>query len=150
MSSFRRVVTGVSPAGRSSVVSDGPAPTSWCTELWVTSGEQPMGFDPIDIKPTLLPPSKGTRWRIVDLPLDSVVRQSLTTSATEGVGEDGWHVTNTVDYVLILEGDVTLELDDGNVELHAGDCVVQRATNHAWRNHGSRPVRMFAVMINLD
>jgi mannose-6-phosphate isomerase-like protein (cupin superfamily) len=152
MSSFRRVVTGINQAGRSGVVSDGPASTSWCTELWATSADQPLGFDPAEIKPTLLPPSKGTRWRVVDLPLDSVVRQSLTTSpsATEGVGEDGWHTTNTVDYVFIMEGDVTLELDDGKVELHAGDCVVQRATNHAWRNRGARPVRMFAVMINLD
>jgi quercetin dioxygenase-like cupin family protein len=150
MSSLRRVVTGINPAGRSSIVSDGPAPISWCTELWVTSDDRPLGFEPAEIKPTLLPPSKGTRWRVVDLPPDSAVRQSLQTSATEGVGEDGWHTTKTVDYVLILDGDVTLELDQGKVELHPGDCVVQRATNHAWRNHGTRPVRLFAVMISLD
>jgi mannose-6-phosphate isomerase-like protein (cupin superfamily) len=150
MSDFRRVVTGNNGTGRSGIVSDGPASKSWCTELWATSGEKPLGFDPSEIKPTLLPPPKGTRWRVVDLPLDSVVRQSLTAPVTEGVDKDGWHTTNTVDYVFILEGDVTLELDDGKVELHAGDCVVQRATNHAWRNHGPRPVKMFAVMIGLD
>ena len=150
MSNIRRVVTGINQAGRSGIVSDGPAPTSWCTELWATSDEKPMGFEPTEIKPTLMPPSKGTRWRIVDIPADSAVRQSTIAPRLEGVREDGWHTTNTVDYVLILEGDVTLEVDDGKVELHAGDCVVQRATNHRWRNNGSRPVRMLAVMINLD
>jgi uncharacterized cupin superfamily protein len=51
---------------------------------------------------------------------------------------------------MILEGEVTLELDDGKVELHPSDCIVQRATNHRWRNHGTRPARMVAVMVNLD
>jgi len=150
MSNLRRVVTGVNPAGRSGIVSDGPALTSWCTELWATSDDRPLGFEPTEIKPTLLPPSKGTRWRVVDLPPDSVVRQAAQAPAVEGVRKDGWHTTNTVDYVLIIEGDVTLELDEGKVELHQGDCVVQRATNHAWRNHGTRLARLFAVMISLD
>jgi quercetin dioxygenase-like cupin family protein len=97
-----------------------------------------------------MPPSQGTRWRVVDIPPEAAVRQSARTAAVEGVSEDGWHTTNTVDYVLILEGDITLELDEGKVELHAGDCVVQRATNHRWRNHGTRPARMVAVMISLE
>jgi quercetin dioxygenase-like cupin family protein len=97
-----------------------------------------------------MPPSQGTRWRVVDIPPQAAVRQSARTAAVEGVSEDGWHTTNTVDYVLILEGDIALELDDGKVELHAGDCVVQRATNHRWRNHGTGPARMVAVMISLE
>ncbi|HKD67279.1 MAG TPA: cupin domain-containing protein [Candidatus Binataceae bacterium] len=148
MSTSRRVVTAIK-AGRSVIQSDGPAPTSWCTELWATSGDQPQGFDPPEIKPTLMPPSKGTRWRVVDIPPDSAVRR-IAGAAVEGVDEEGWHTTNTVDYVLILDGDITLEVDDGKVELHAGDCVVQRATNHRWRNYGTRPARMVAVMISLE
>jgi quercetin dioxygenase-like cupin family protein len=150
MSTVRRIVTGVNQAGRSDLVSDGPAPTSWCTELWATSGEKPQGFDPSEVKSTLMPPPKGTRWRVVDLPPESAMRQTLATSAVEGVDKEGWHTTNTVDYVFILDGDITLELDDAKVELHPCDCVVQRATNHRWRNHGTRPARMLAVMINLD
>jgi len=50
----------------------------------------------------------------------------------------------------ILDGDVTLELDDEKVLLHPGDCVVQRNTNHAWRNHGTAPIRLLAVMVALD
>jgi mannose-6-phosphate isomerase-like protein (cupin superfamily) len=132
------------------ILSDGPAPASWCTEVWATSADKPQGFDPPEIKPTLMPPSKGTRWRIVDLPPDSSVRRAAPASAVEGVDEEGWHTTNTVDYVYILEGDITLEVDDGRVDLHPGDCVVQRATNHRWRNHGTSPARMVAVMINLE
>jgi len=150
MSNVRRVVTGVTPQGRSAIVSDGPAPTSWCTEVWATSGEKPQGFDPPEIKPALMPPVGGTRWRVVDLPPDATIRRTLATSAVEGVSADGWHTTNTVDYVFVLEGDITLEVDDGKAELHPGDCVVQRATNHRWRNHGTRPARMVAVMINLE
>ncbi len=150
MNTSRRIVTGVNQAGRSKVVTDGPAPTSWCTELWATSADKPLGLDPAEIRPTLMPPAKGTRWRMVDIPPDSTVRQSVRASAVEGVSEDGWHTTNTVDYVFILDGDITLELDDAKVELHPGDCVVQRATNHRWRNHGTRPARMVAVMISLE
>jgi mannose-6-phosphate isomerase-like protein (cupin superfamily) len=148
--SVRRIVTGVNKSGRSVVVSDGPAPTSWCTEVWATSADKPQGFDPAEIQSTLMPPPKGTRWRVVDLPPDPTVGRSTPNTVVEGVREDGWHTTNTVDYVMILEGDVTLELDDGKVELHPGDCIVQRATNHRWRNHGTRPARMVAVMVNLD
>ena len=46
-------------------------------------------------------------------------------------------------------GDITLELDDGSVLLHPGDCVVQRETNHSWRNDNDFPVRLVAVMVSL-
>jgi quercetin dioxygenase-like cupin family protein len=150
MTNFRRVVTAVNNAGKSVIASDGPAPLSWCTEVWATSADKPLGFDPPEIKPTLMPPSKGTRWRMVELAPDSTARRAAAASVVEGVDEHGWHTTNTVDYVFILDGDITLELDDGKVELHAGDCVVQRATNHRWRNHGSHPARMLAVMVSLE
>jgi mannose-6-phosphate isomerase-like protein (cupin superfamily) len=49
---------------------------------------------------------------------------------------------------MVLEGDITLELDTGEVDLHPGDCVVQRGTRHAWRNRADQPVRMVAVMLS--
>ena len=61
----------------------------------------------------------------------------------------GFHRTDTLDYVMILEGAVTLELDRGSVVLGPGDCVVQRATRHAWRNQSGRPVKLAVVMISL-
>ena len=96
-----------------------------------------------------LPPG-GSVFRIVSLPPDAVMRAALAASSVPGMHTDGFHRTDTVDYVFILDGDVTLELDDESVVLHPGDCVVQRNTNHAWRNHGDGPIRLLAVMVAAD
>jgi mannose-6-phosphate isomerase-like protein (cupin superfamily) len=141
--SVRRVVTGVNRSRRSVLVSDGPAPTSWCTEVWATSGDRPQGFDPAEIQSMLMPPPKGTHWRVVDPPPDSAVRRSTPNTVVDQRKTGGTRRI-PVDYLMILEGDVTLELDDGKVELHPGDCIVQHATNHRWRNRGIRPARMVA------
>ncbi len=142
---IRRIVTGHSPEGRSAVASDGPAPVSWCAELWATAAGDPLGStDDRYLTGELVPPAGGTRWRMVELPPDAERRGTVRHA---GVAEDGWHRTPTVDYVLGLDGDLVLELEEERVVLHPGDVVVQRATNHAWRNEGDRPVRMFAVMV---
>ncbi len=141
---IRRVVTQ-DVGGRSVVRSDGLA-----DDLWVTSRDEPLGDDPGDGAAVLEPPPGGTRFRLVSVPPDAVMRAALAAHAVPGVGADGFHRTHTVDYVLVLDGDITLELDDGAVVLHAGDCVVQRGTNHAWRNLGNVPVRLLAVMVALD
>jgi len=141
---IRRVVTH-DVGGRSAVRSDGPA-----DDLWVTSSDQPLGEDPSDGLAVLEPPSGGSRFRVVSVPPDEVMRAVLAAHAVPGVGADGFHRTRTIDYVLVLDGDITLELDDEAIVLHAGDCVVQRGTNHAWRNLGDSPVRLLAVMIAVD
>ena len=79
------------------------------------------------------PPAGGVRFRVASIPPNS----------------PRFHVTNTVDYLYVLDGDITLELDDGSVLLHPGDCVVQRETNHSWRNDNDFPVRLVAVMVSL-
>jgi uncharacterized cupin superfamily protein len=66
----------------------------------------------------------------------------------EGIQADGFHTTQTVDYVMVLEGEIALELDTGEVTLRPGDCVVQRGTRHAWRNRSGKPVKMMAVMLS--
>jgi uncharacterized cupin superfamily protein len=66
----------------------------------------------------------------------------------EGIQADGFHTTQTVDYVMVLEGEIALELDTGEVTLGPGDCVVQRGTRHAWRNRSGAPVKMMAVMLS--
>jgi mannose-6-phosphate isomerase-like protein (cupin superfamily) len=141
---IRRVVTEVVD-GRSRIRSDGMA-----ADLWVTSRHEPFGVDPVGGSMTLDVPSGGSRFRIVSLPPDAQMRAALASGNVPGVDADGFHRTATVDYVFILDGDVTLELDDEEVVLHPGDCVVQRNTNHAWRNHGSAPIRLLAVMVALD
>jgi mannose-6-phosphate isomerase-like protein (cupin superfamily) len=152
--SVRVVVTGVDGAGRSTFVSDEPAAGSqqW-GDLWLTDPvrgtgalAQPSG-DPLALEP----PAGGTSWRVFDIPPDEQIREALAANAASipGMEPDGFHTTDTVDYVTVIDGEVTLQLDDGEVELRTGDCVVQRNTRHAWRNRSGRPVRMMAVMVSL-
>ncbi|MDE5109666.1 MAG: cupin domain-containing protein [Trichodesmium sp. St17_bin3_1_1] len=60
------------------------------------------------------------------------------------------HKTKTIDYIILLKGDVTLLLDDDQVQLKPFDVVVQRGTNHAWVNNGKEPALFVAVLIDSD
>jgi len=130
---IRRVITG-DVDGRSRVIVDGPAhEVGAIDEIWASSPDTPLGVDPTEWDITLEPPAGGVRFRVASIPPNS----------------PRFHVTNTVDYLYVLDGDITLELDDGSVLLHPGDCVVQRETNHSWRNDNGFPVRLVAVMVSL-
>jgi mannose-6-phosphate isomerase-like protein (cupin superfamily) len=62
--------------------------------------------------------------------------------------EYGMHTTNTIDYDIILSGEIWIEVDNGaEVHLKQGDCVIQNGTRHAWRNRGSAPCVMASVMV---
>jgi len=155
----RRVVTGIDEHGRSTFVSDGPAfgGDQWA-EVWLTDPE--LGLDAL-VDPhegmsatALEPPPGGIVWRVFTCPPDAQMRASMARAVEEAGGEldgteaDGFHTTQTVDYVMVLEGEISLELDTGEVLLKPGDCVVQRGTRHAWRNRNDFPVKMMAVMIS--
>ena len=60
------------------------------------------------------------------------------------------HQTETIDYIILLKGEVTLLLDQDEVELQPFDAVVQRGTNHAWVNHGTEPALLIAVLIDSE
>ena len=93
----RRVVTG-DVDGRSRVIVDGPAhEVGAIDEIWAASPDEPLGVDPTEWEITLEPPAGGVRFRVASIPPNS----------------PRFHVTNTVDYLYVLDGDVTLELDDG-------------------------------------
>lgn len=67
------------------------------------------------------------------------------------VANPGMHTTDTVDFVVVLEGEVILELDDGQERtLHPNDVVIQRGTRHRWRNETDKPLRLSVVMLGLD
>jgi quercetin dioxygenase-like cupin family protein len=68
-----------------------------------------------------------------------------------GFDQHGFHATRTIDYYLIMEGGpVILNLDEESVELHAGDIVVQQATQHSWRHVGPKPTRILVVLSRID
>jgi quercetin dioxygenase-like cupin family protein len=145
VSAPRRVVTGHDVEGRSVVLADGPAPKSHAIpgatfhELWNTAAAPaPIApaesRDPTD-RPLVTPPDpNGTIIRIVDL---------------EPGSRSTMHRTESIDYGIVLAGEVTLVLDDGSeTALHAGDVVVQRGTDHVWVNATGEPARMAFVLVD--
>lgn len=146
----RRIVTGHDAAGVSVVVSDGPVPVSRelpddgvaFHEIWVTDQAPALigaGIeDPTQGALTVPPPTHGTRIRINEFQpghLDEHGRQSPV------------HRTESIDYGIVLEGEITLLLDDSEVTAHAGDIVIQRGTDHAWANRGSMIARVAFVLV---
>ncbi len=145
MTAPRRVVTGHDPDGRSVVLADGPAPKSHSIpgatfhEVWNTT-EMPAPVAPTEPRepterPLVTPPDpNGTIIRIVDLTPRS---------------RSPMHRTQTIDYGIVLAGDVTLVLEDGSeTALRAGDVVVQRGTDHVWVNPSDEPARMAFVLVD--
>src|SRR5258708_7237850 len=140
MKPVRRIVCADAPDGKSRAIHDGPAPQARTdparpgfssTFIWATDATPARidGASEIDRFAQLLsPPPGGSLCRIVTLPPDGA-------RATR----PAMRRTRTLDFCLILEGEVTLVLDTGEAALRAGDTVVQRGTRHAWSNRSSRP-----------
>lgn len=171
----RRIVTG-ERNGKSVVVSDGPVENSHdyaavpgfrTTLAWATTEAEPRlpfdGRDPVAENASALPAPHGTRVIVVQFPPDSVMAAPGFDGAAAGAeyaqylpglaetfdtDGSGFHRTQTVDYDVILSGELWLELDDGEVRhLKAGDIVIQNGTRHAWRNRTETPAVMLSVLI---
>lgn len=162
----RRVVTGVDESGQAVFVRDG-APDKLVSgasgfgvaELWTLAGPPSDPADGIDPQPgpfVLEPEPGGLTWRIIRLaaPDPSLPReqQFLHNEGDPHFTDPkrGMHATDTIDFEVILDGRIELELDDGCVQLGPGDCVVQRGTRHRWRVLGDRPCTYSAVMLRTD
>ena len=164
----RRVVTGNDSSGRSIFVSDGETPHRWdvgrieADDVWVDDAKRPAAdndFDPVaDGYFSLVAPSGGSVVRVVTFfPSDRAdppsaealaeARAHWDTGPHMESDDPAMHTTATIDYGIVLEGEIGLELDSGEVQLHAGDIVVQRATRHAWRNRSGAVARMLFVLI---
>ncbi len=174
---IRRVITGHDAQGKAIVVSDAPAPAvrtnplrpgHVSTDLWKT-GATPVVLkadmeDPTGGPKQIHPLPGGTVFRISELaPEPEAVRnldpqrarevfKAMGNEAAATFGRGGrhpmMHRTETIDYAVVLEGRVTLVLDDHDVELEAGDVVIQCGTNHAWSNRSDKPCRMLYVLID--
>ena len=170
---IRRVVTGHNEQGRSIFISDGDAPTVKemesmpglaLTDLWKTN-ESPtnnQGNDEATGEPVVLEPSaNGTIFRIVEFPPDDQWRgQASGADAFDSIGaghaadsnsEDPMmHKTNTIDYLIVVKGEIWAILDDDEVCLKQGDVMVQRGTNHSWSVRTSEPCLLAAVLVNAN
>jgi mannose-6-phosphate isomerase-like protein (cupin superfamily) len=168
----RRIVTGHRADGRSAVLMDGPAPNvkqrqagNASTLLWLTE-ESPAdlsgGHDRAARDIGVPPARRGSIFRIAEFPphTGGEVRDHEALLRDFGIGADvkrghaprhpAIHRTRSIDYVIVLEGEIDLLLDEGEVRLHAGDVVVQRGTNHAWTNRGNAVCRLGMVFIDAE
>lgn len=170
MPPIRRVVTGHNAEGKSIFVMDGAPPVSTTpgragvtvTELWKT-GEMPVSnagnAEATGLPVTLQPPKNGTIFRIVEYQPDSIRAQGDRTAHFSEMGASGaldqsgarhfgFHKTDTIDYAIVLNGEIYAMMDEGERLLKAGDVLVQRGTNHAWSNRTDEPVRVAFVLID--
>jgi quercetin dioxygenase-like cupin family protein len=143
---IRRVITGHDAGNVAKVLIDsaatnakypGPGTVStlmWCTDH--TPAAISVGEHIEDMGARILgtaPPANGTRFTVIDFPPGN---------------KPHMHRTETIDYVLVLEGEIDMDMDDSTVKLKAGDIMVQRGTNHAWANRGTARARVAFVLID--
>jgi mannose-6-phosphate isomerase-like protein (cupin superfamily) len=170
---IRRIVTGHNAQGRSVIVSDGPSPHVLAllddpplgmTDLWVTARTPADNTGTADAaaRPaiTLEPPRGGSIFRVVEFPPDQATagkldRRKLFEAMHAGEAMDpggarhpGMHKTATVDYAIVLSGEIYAVMDAGETLMRAGDCLVQRGTNHAWSNRSQAPCLVAFVLIS--
>ena len=173
----RRIVTGHRADGRSVILSDGPAPCRSAppampqlvaTVLWTTNGTPaPLNGEedtaPAGRVPPMAPPANGTILRVADFPPDSaydavdmaqLFREIGGARHQEAATETGdarhfwFHKTPTLDYAIVLDGEVWALLDEDETLMRTGDVLIQRGTNHAWANRSDRPCRMAFILID--
>jgi mannose-6-phosphate isomerase-like protein (cupin superfamily) len=168
----RRVVTGHDARGKAVVVSDGPATNvrerpsmagMASHLLWVTD-ETPADIagnaDRADRTIGVAPPDGGSILRVVDFPPEPAGGTALDNATmlhdmglaadnpAAKIAHPGAHRTRSIDYAIVLSGEIDMWLDDSAVHLKAGDILVQQGTNHAWVNRGTEPCRIAFVLID--
>jgi mannose-6-phosphate isomerase-like protein (cupin superfamily) len=168
----RRVVTGMTAEGKSVFVSDETvepitiaiAPGMELHRMWGADERVTLPQDGREpAAPTYFPPAGGFRFGFFTMPpagaaaptdLDIAAGIAEVNEKLPGfidvqeLENPGMHRTDTIDYIVVLSGAVSLELDDGKtVQLKAGDCVVQNGTRHAWRSVGSYPCVMAVALV---
>ncbi len=165
----RRVLTGHDADGKSTIIADGlaanmkemPAGSGLAvTELWETSvpadnaGKEDAG----NRKVRLEPPKHGTLFRIVEFPPDSQWQNradardwakalDATHAPDRSSSDPMMHKTSTVDYIVVLKGEIHAILDKGETLLKPGDVFIQRGTNHSWSVRGNGPCIVAAILV---
>jgi len=163
---IRRIVTVDDDSGKSLAIHNGPVsdvrtdparPGFTSTRIWATDATPARiarARDPLALPHRIEPPPRGSVCRIVTIPPDATFRgkvganevaaffHAIGSRAASTYSAEAPHPymqkTRTLDFCLILQGEITLVLDTAEVPLAAGDTVVQRGTNHAWSNRSNR------------
>ena len=176
----RRVVTGHDDGGRAVILSDGPAPNTFRSDTIAGFGASVAWFtDSADVDMTTdadsapaesiekigFPLVGQTVFRVADFPPDATYPTNAGEAIFEEIdghdervtGDDGagekhfwFHRTDSLDYAIVLDGEITLIVDEGEVTLKAGDVAIQRATAHAWSNRTDRIARVAFVLIGTE
>jgi len=151
----RRIVTGHDESGRSVVLSDGMPPNVRdkgtgvdFIEIWNTAAT-PAPIRSTEPEPTdgplrVPPPPQGTRIRLNDFYPGHVQKLPQRSDGRHPL----MHRTRSIDYGIVLEGELYLILDDCEVQLRTGDVVVQRGTDHGWENRSNRVARMAFILVD--
>lgn len=171
---IRRIVTGHDANGRSIIVSDQASPhvmaihgipTHAVTDLWSTRSTpaDPQAADSCGLPIQLAPPANGSVFRVVEFPPDRdwlgrvdtrAAFASLGDSATKALSGAArephpfMHKTVSVDYALVMSGEIWAVLDEQETLMQAGDVLIQRGTNHAWSNRSDQPCLVAFVLID--
>jgi len=174
LSPVRRVVTGRNPAGQSVVLHDGAAATQGESPDWPGMGVTLLwksGALPADNSGTadtaagpmqLMNSPGGAEFLIWQCPplaeLDAMPPEQraralsptgmIDPAQTDAARHPGMHATNTLDFLVVLSGELTLILEAGECTLRAGDTLVDRGVAHAWENRGAAPA--ICAIVNLD
>jgi mannose-6-phosphate isomerase-like protein (cupin superfamily) len=172
-SPIRRVVTGKDATGKAIAIIDAVATTVVRREelgvtntlLWVTDStpaDLSNQEDAANKKVGVVAPPGGTIFRVVEFAPEREVKADYETRLRifQGIGlapegdsrekprNPAMHRTKTIDYALIMSGEIDMLLDDSEIHLKAGDVVIQRGTNHAWVNRGNQPCQVAFVMVD--
>jgi quercetin dioxygenase-like cupin family protein len=144
--SLRRVITGHDGKNVAKVIREGPATNTktpregvastlmWCTDAM--PADIAIGENVEDMGERILgtpPPENGSRFIVMEF--------------APGIASE-MHRTETIDYIIMLAGEIDMEMDATSVKLRAGDIMVQRGTNHAWINRGKEPARLAIVLLD--
>ena len=145
---IRRVVTGHDKNNVAKVLIDAsatnakfPQPGQVSTMMWCTDSapcKMPIGEAIEDYGARVIgtpPPANGTRFAVIDFPPGN---------------HPGMHRTETIDYIIVIEGEIEMDMDDSTVKLKQGDIMIQRGTNHAWANRSGKRCRVAFVLIDAE
>ena len=167
----RRILTGHDSEGKSTIIADGQAtnvkemasmPGLALTDLWETTGAPANNDGHADAaaRPVRLePPKNGTILRVVEFPPDAQWRSSVNSKeAFKSIGaghvadkhsaDPMMHKTSTVDYAIVLKGEIHAVMEKGETLMRAGDILVQRGTNHSWSVRGNEPAIVAFILVS--